>query len=106
MFHELARSGSRPVPVGLGWSSLLYRFWSIQIDSLTEFAAGSRVSTRTAFAMTRVLLPPAGPGEVPEPPPLEQPAAARERVIAARLRVRGQVARSIMHPLDRCLRRL
>src|SRR5260221_7034708 len=101
MFHEVARSGSRAVPVGLGWSSLLYSFWSSQIDSFTEFASGSSVSPLTALAITRVLLPAAEPGVVPEPP-LEQPAVAIAIVIAARLRVRGQVARNMTHPLS-CL---
>src|SRR5258707_11373077 len=101
MFHEVARSGSRAVPVGLGWSSLLYRFWSSQIDSFTEVAFGSSVSTLTALAIPRVLLPAAEPGVVPEPP-LEQPAVAIAIVIAARLRVRGQVARNMTHPLS-CL---
>src|SRR6266516_1490478 len=94
MSQEVARSGTSPVPVGLGWSSLLYRFWSIQIDSLTEFASGSRVSTRTALAITRVSLVAVVPGVVPPPPPLEQPAAATAIVTAARLSVRGQEARS------------
>src|SRR5262249_19741267 len=109
IFQDWARSLTRPVPVGFGWSSLLYRFWSIQIDSFTEFDAGSRVSTLTALAMTRVLLPAAEPDDVPPVfPPLEQPAAAMESATTARPsgrrrrvrreRNRGQVARSMVHP--------
>ena len=51
-------------------------FWVIQMLSLTEFAAGSSVSTFTALARTSVSLfapPPAAPVE---PPPLPQPAAS------------------------------
>ncbi len=69
------------------------------MDSFTELASGSRVSTRTALAMTRVLLPAAEPDGVPEPA-LEQPAAAMAIAIAARLSVRGQEARSIVHPIS------
>src|SRR6266702_191336 len=102
MSQEVARSGSSLVPVALGWSSRLYRFWSIQIDSFTEFASGSSVSTRTALAITRVLLAAAEPDGAPEPP-LEQPAAAMAIAIAARPSVRrqslrGQVARSMGPP--------
>ena len=83
--QDSARSFTKPVPVGFGWSSLLYRFWSIQIDSFTEFDAGSSVSTLTALAMTRVLLPAAEPGDVPpELAPLEQPAAAMASATTAR----------------------
>src|SRR5262245_23832525 len=110
MSQDSARSLTRPVPVGFGCSSLLYRFWSIQIDSFTEFDAGSRVSTLTAFAMTRVLLPVPEPDDVPpDLAPLEQPAAAMASATAPRPTVRreprvrrernrGQVARSMVHP--------
>jgi hypothetical protein len=49
------------------------------------------------LAITRVLLPAADPPGAPEPP-LEQPAAAMAIAITPRLRVRGQVARSIGPP--------
>src|SRR6266705_2760437 len=101
MSQDVARSGSRPVPVALGCSSLLYRFWSIQIDSLTEFCAGSRVSTFTAFAMTRVLsvavVPLPGPPEplvVAERP---HPAAASASTTSPALSVRSRMARTIAH---------
>src|SRR3954470_7054408 len=58
-------------------------FWVIQMLSLTEFAAGSSVSTFTAFAITSVsllaVLPPA-PVDPPLPP---QPAASTTVAMAA-----------------------
>src|SRR5262245_32127195 len=96
MSQDVARSFTRPVPFGFGCSSLLYRFWSIQIDSFTEFDAGSSVSTRTAFAMTRVLLVPVPPPPVPPPllpPPLEQPAATMASATRASPAVRGPARR-------------
>src|ERR1700726_169641 len=102
MFHDAARSGSRPVPVELGWSSLLYRFWSSQMDSFTEFASGSSVSTLTALAITSVLA--AGP--VPEPPPgvaePPHPAAVAARAIMPAPSIRDRVARNISHPFVDC----
>src|SRR5215471_9658784 len=106
MVQDEARSGSRPVPVELGWSSRLYRFWSSQMDSFTELASGSRVSTLTALAMTSVLpvapvlelgLPPRPLG-VAEP---LHPAAAMASAMTPALRIRDRVARNIARPLRR-----
>src|SRR5579875_1377729 len=72
MSQLVARSGTILVPSAFGATSRLYRFWSSQIDSLTEFCSGSRVSTLTALAMTSVSteLP---PEPLPPPPPPEPP---------------------------------
>src|SRR5260221_14177463 len=98
MFHDAARSGSRAVPVELGWSSLLYRFWASQMDSFTEFASGSSVSTLTALAMTSVLR--AGPvaGPLLGVAELLHPAAATARAIMPAVSIRDRAARSISRP--------
>ena len=51
-------------------------FWVIQMLSLTEFAAGSSVSTFTAFAITSVSLLAALPPAPVDPPPPPHPAAS------------------------------
>ncbi len=60
-------------------------FCVIQMLSLTELAAGSSVSTFTAFAITSVLLLALDPPLSPEPEP-PQPAAATRHAITARSR--------------------
>src|SRR5258707_12804562 len=108
MFHDAARSGSRAVPVELGWSSRLYRFWSSQMDSFTEFASGSSVSTLTALAIPRVSTP--GPDEVPAPVlvpvpagvagPLQAATTPIARAARPALSIRDRVARDIAAPLS------
>src|ERR1700734_1834259 len=76
-------------------------FWSSQIDSLTEFCAGSSVSTFTALAMIRVLFVAVEPPEPPEllvVPELPQPAAARARATSPALSARVRKARNMSHP--------
>src|SRR5689334_2132692 len=62
MFQDVARSGTILVPVGSGATSRLYRFWASQMDSFTEFCAGSSVSTFTALARISVLTALVAPG--------------------------------------------
>src|ERR1700683_1744350 len=73
------------------------------MDSLTELASGSSVSTRTALATTSVLLPAAEvdpPDDPPELLALEHPAAATAMAIRPRLSV---LALGMAHPLRRQL---
>ena len=76
-------------------------FWSSQIDSLTEFCAGSSVSTFTALAMIRVLFvpEPLGAAEPLVVPALPQPAAARARATSPALSARVRKARNMSHPI-------
>src|SRR5580693_6187338 len=72
------------------------------MDSLTEFASGSSVSTLTALAMTRVLRVDAAaepPPPVAADPP--HPAAAMASAMTPALRIRDRVARNIARPLRR-----
>src|ERR1700733_10341316 len=72
------------------------------MDSLTEFASGSSVSTLTALAMTSVFWVEAAP----EPPPPvaadpPHPAAAMASATTPALSIRDRVARNIARPLRR-----
>src|SRR5215469_11327408 len=100
MVQDEARSGSRPVPVEFGCKSRLYKFWSSQMDSFTELASGSSVSTLTALAMTSVLTLAVEP---PDPKPagaLLPPQAAAVAARASRpmaLIIRDGVGRTMSH---------
>src|SRR5580704_5226054 len=104
MSQDEARSGSRAVPVALGCRRRLYRFWSSQIDSLTELASGSSVSTLTAFAMTSVVTfaeVPGPPLPLPLPLPPHAAAMAVSEIKPTMLRNRDGVALTMSHSIRR-----
>src|SRR5467141_702184 len=78
------------------------------MDSFTEFASGSSVSTLTALAITRVSTP--GPDEVPAPVlvpvpagvagPLQAATTPIARAARPALSIRDRVARDIAAPLS------